>query len=335
MIHDTSGRTSMLMTIGLITICCTGLGATDGPWEELAGGITGRIASFEGVDGALIAGYVRKPAGEGPFPLVIILHGGGPTARPVNSESGDERARLQLEESIRASNVLGRANKPPIPAFLAEGWAVYSIDYRTNPRYTLDPLEWDDTLIAVNRARTFSFVNPEKIAMFGGSHGAHVTARMASRVSLCCAVLCAPAGLDLIALSHLAEQGAPIGGNQRLIREMEQRSGVKMSDIERNPGRYDYTSPLTEVAQVRCPILMISGRNDTSGPFPVMDRYVQELRAAGKAAESYHPENGPHGFYVASPKEIPETAESTRRAVAFIESHFETPNPTHGPANQP
>ena len=44
--------------------------------------------------------------------------------------------------------------------------------------------------------------------------------------------------------------------------------------------------------------------------------------AARKQAEVYHPDNGPHGFYVGLPRPIPETAESTRRAVAFIKQEF-------------
>jgi len=54
-----------------------------------------------------------------------------------------------------------------------------------------------------------------------------------------------------------------------------------------------------------------------------MESYVETVRAAGKEADSYHPDNGPHGFYVGLPKPIPETEESTRRAVAFIKQHFD------------
>jgi len=42
------------------------------------------------------------------------------------------------------------------------------------------------------------------MAIFGGSHGAHVAGRMVSRVKLTCAVLCAPGGIDLVALAQLA-----------------------------------------------------------------------------------------------------------------------------------
>jgi dipeptidyl aminopeptidase/acylaminoacyl peptidase len=292
-------------------------------WEELPNGVQGRIAGFDGVGGVKIAGYVRKPAGAGPCPLVIVLHGGGPTAKAVKADTAEERLKKEAEEAVRASKVLGKAGHPPIPDFLAKGWAVYSIDYRTNPRYTLDPLEWDDTISAVKLARSFSFVDPKRIAMVGGSHGGHVTARMASRVDLSCAVLCAPAGLDLIALSKLAAKGTKVGGNQKLIREMEQRAGVMMADIEKDPGKYGYSSPLTEVATVRCPILMISGRNDDNAPLPIMEAYMEKVRATGKPTDTYHPDNGPHGFYWGLPKAIPETAESTRRIVAFIARLFE------------
>jgi dipeptidyl aminopeptidase/acylaminoacyl peptidase len=314
---------SVVLVGGMLAAAGSVAGASDAPWENLPNGVLGQVADFEGAGGVRVAGYVRRPAGPGPFPLVIVLHGAGPTARAVGGDDPQARLKMRAAEALRASHVLGRASNPPIPDFLAQGWAVYTIDYRPNPRYTLDPLELEDTVIAVNKARSSAFVDPNRIAMFGGSHGGHVTGRMTSRVNLACAVLCAPAGLDLIALSRQAEQGAPIGGNQRLIRELEQRSGVKMAEIERHPEAYQYSSPFTEVANVRCPILLISGRNDINAPLAVMDAYVDKLRAAGKEAETYHPDNGPHGFYVGLPRPIPETAESTRRAVAFIKIHFE------------
>jgi dipeptidyl aminopeptidase/acylaminoacyl peptidase len=320
-------RWSICTIAGILATAVSAARTSDRPWENLPNGVLGQVADFEGAGGVPIAGYIRRPAGPGPFPLVIVLHGAGPTARPVRDDDPQVLSKKRAAEALRASQVLGRASSPPIPDFLAQGWAVYTIDYRPNPRYTLDPLELDDTMIAVNKARSFAFVDPKRIATFGGSHGGHVTARMASRVDLACALVCAPAGLDLIALAHQAEQGARIGGNQRLVRELEQRSGVKMAEIEKHPEAYQYSSLFTEVAHVRCPILLISGRDDINAPLPVMDAYVDKLRAAGKETETYHPDNGPRGFYAGLPCPIPETAESAHRAVAFIKMHFERPAP--------
>jgi len=306
-----------LLLAGLVVAAGSAARAADDGWDRLPDGSLGRLATFTGAGGEPIAGYVRKPAGAGPFPVVILLHGGGPAAKPVG---GGAKA---ADEAVRAGKGLGRATHPPIPEFLAQGWAVYSIDYRPNPRYTLDPLEWDDTAAAVKAARAFPFADPKRVAMFGGSHGGHVTARMAARVDLACAVPCAPAGLDLIELARLADAGTPIGGNQRLVRELERRSSATMAEIAKNPAAYHYSSPLTEVAGVRCPVLVISGKNDPNAPLPVMEAYVSRLKAAGKEAEAYHPDNGPHGFYFGLPRTIPETAEATRRAVAFIKRQFD------------
>jgi hypothetical protein len=51
------------------------------------------------------------------------------------------------------------------------------------------------------------------------------------------------------------------------------------------------------------------------------------LRAAGKEAQAYHPDNGPRGFDFGIPRVIPETAESTAHAVEFIKKHFDAVGP--------
>ncbi|MBI3681555.1 MAG: hypothetical protein HY235_14315 [Acidobacteria bacterium] len=65
---------------------------------------------------------------------------------------------------------------------------------------------------------------------------------------------------------------------------------------------------MTEASGVRFPLLIINGRNDTSPPTSVIDAYMVRLRTAGKRAETYLPDNGPHGFYFGRP-DIPETRE--------------------------
>jgi dipeptidyl aminopeptidase/acylaminoacyl peptidase len=269
-----------------------------------------------------IAGYIRKPAGPGPFPVVIILHGSGPAAHAVKEE-GPDQAEKMAKETMRAGTQMGHSTSSPLPDFLAQGWAIYSIDYRPIPQYTLDPREWDDTLNAVKQAAAFSFVDPKRMAMYGGSHGGHVTGRTTSRVKLNCAVLCAPAGLDLIELSKEQDKGTKIGANQRLVREFEKRAGVTMAEVEKKPEAYHFTSLLTEAAKVQCPILLISGRNDPNAPIAVMDIFTEKLKSLGKEVETFHPDNGPHGFYVGLPKVIPETAEAAKVAVAFIKKHFD------------
>ena len=66
--------------------------------------------------------------------------------------------------------------------------------------------------------------------MIGGSHGGHVTARMASRVDLSCAVLCAPAGLDLIEREDGIDLRSDAQALQRLF-EAAEKAKVELSSM--------------------------------------------------------------------------------------------------------
>jgi dipeptidyl aminopeptidase/acylaminoacyl peptidase len=275
-------------------------------WESFADGSTGQETEFSAVGGVAIPAYVRKPNGPGPFPVVVLAHGGrygkGPTVG------------------------MGRSIQSPTADFIRAGWAVYSIDYRPSEKIAIAPIEFDDTVEAVKTVRKLPFIDPRRVGYMGGSHGAQVGSRVVSRVDLQGVILCAPAALDLIEDKKAAARGEPVV--QILLKmagDMEAKYGAKAEEIEKDPAKYGYTSALTEVAQVRSPILIINGRNDDNSPVSIIDLYVKKLRAAGKQVETYLPDNGPHGFYFGRPN-IPEWQESTRRAVAFLQNQFAHPS---------
>src|ERR1700689_2241311 len=107
-----------LLAVGISAASGAETPLAEDKWEKMPNGVLGQTAEFEGVGGVKIAGYVRKPEGKGPFPLVIILHGAGPKARPVTADNEQERIQKAAEEADRASESLGHASSPPIPDFL-------------------------------------------------------------------------------------------------------------------------------------------------------------------------------------------------------------------------
>lgn len=270
--------------------------------ERFKDGSTGRVTVFAGVGGATIPAYLRKPAGLGPFPLVIMLHGGGYGAA--------------------ATYGLGRSMRPPTSDFIKAGWAVYAIDFRPGDGKKLPVIEYEDTVLAVKAARALDGIDSRRVGVIGGSHGGNVMSRVVSRTEVQGAVLCAPAALDLIQVKKAATAGEPVVGVlKKMIAEMETKHGAKAEEIEKDPAKFGYTSALTEVAGVRCPILIVNGRNDDNSPVSVINTYVGRLQAAGKQAETYMPDNGPHGFYFGRP-DIPESKEASNRAMAFFKKCF-------------
>ena len=284
-----------------------------GKWEELSDGSLGQETEFLGVGGVAIPVYVRKPKGDGPFPVIVLMHGG--------------------KHGKGATLGLGRSMQSPTVEFIKAGWAVYSADYRPSEKLAIVPIEFDDTVEAVKVARKLPFADPQRIGIIGGSHGGQVSSRVVSRVDVSGAVLCAPAAIDFIEIKKAAEKGEPVVQIlKKMIADVEAQCGVKLEDVEKDPAKYGYSSAMTEADQVRCPILVINGRNDDNSPIPVIEAYAAKLRAAGKQVETYLPENGPHGFYFGRP-DIPETKEAARLAVEFFQKQFAKAAASAAPAS--
>ena len=272
--------------------------------EDFPDGSVGRISESRGCDGTFIPAYVRRPKGVGPFPLVLVQHGGA-----ASEEVTYNTAR----------------KSPPAQAFIDAGWAVMATDFRHKTLPGGGVIEWHDALASIEAARNLSYIDSQRIAIMGGSHGGHVYSEVVVRADLRCAILCSPAIFDLIELAKARDNNVEeVDAIKNAITEGERRYGATMDVVAKNPECYGYESPLEEAARVRCPVLIINGRNDTSSPVSVMEAYAARLRAAGKVVETYFPENAPHGFYfgLAKPPRPDETAEAARVSAAFVRKYF-------------
>jgi dipeptidyl aminopeptidase/acylaminoacyl peptidase len=273
----------------------------EGEWERFADGSTGRVTEFRGAGGVAIAAYVRKPAGPGPFPVVIDLHGGNP--------------------NVEAPYRYGRATNGSAPSYIAEGWTIYAIDYRPNGpgrAAPMDPIEYDDTMAAIETARHLSFIDSNRVALTGGSHGGHVMNRMASRVDASCAVLSSPTWIDSGQMKRaLAQEKDPaVLGRLKLL--------MSFVDQIKDPAvrqAFDRASALDEAPRVRCPLLIIDGGKDISLPQWMVREYEAKLRAAGKTVETYLPAEGDHGFNNGA---SPEGREAQRLTFAFLKKYLGT-----------
>jgi dipeptidyl aminopeptidase/acylaminoacyl peptidase len=271
--------------------------AADTDWEKFPDGSIGRVTSFQGAGGVTIAAYVRAPNGTANFPLVINLHGGGP--------------------SVQGTYSYGRSKGGLVAQYLAAGWAVYSMDLRTGPRGApMDPVEYDDAMAGIEAARRLPFVDGERIALTGGSHGGHVMNRMASRVNARCAVLYSPTWIDTGQMKKgiAEEKDAAVVERLKLL--------MSFVDQLKGPARaaFDKASALAEAPRVRCPLLIIDGGTDVSLPLWMVREYEAKLRAAGKVVETYLPAVGDHGFYGAGA--TPESKEAQQRTFAFFKKYL-------------
>lgn len=99
--------------------------AAESNWDRFEDGSLGQATEFRGAGGLVIPAYVRKPKGEGPFPVVVMLH----------------RGRYRKG----ASAGMARSTRTPVAAFIRAGWVVYCTDYRPNDKISIEPIEADDS----------------------------------------------------------------------------------------------------------------------------------------------------------------------------------------------
>src|SRR6476661_926259 len=102
-------------------------------------------------DGHRGQGFLRKPPGNGPFPAVLIIHGGLAT-RPLSEVR-------QLALSAQPSR------------YLAAGYVVAVITYRSRDEDPQSPVSRTDSLAAVDYLRKLAYVDPQSIVASGCSGG--------------------------------------------------------------------------------------------------------------------------------------------------------------------
>ncbi|MFI8260032.1 alpha/beta hydrolase fold domain-containing protein [Streptomyces sp. NPDC085665] len=138
------------------------------PYQRPVPPVTGAdgIHRFDGITYATTPGYrprlldVQLPAGEGPFPAVVWIHGGGWL-------DGDRR---YPPPTVPAALLHG--------AVLGAGLALVSIDYRHSLEAPF-PAQLHDVKAAIRYVRQFApalGIDPERIGVWGESAGGHLAA---------------------------------------------------------------------------------------------------------------------------------------------------------------
>ena len=215
-------------------------------------------------DGVYIAAAMRKPKGDGPFPVLVHFHG-APGGRGMEQLVGWAR---------------GDFGGPVFERFLQEGYVVVIADYRAVNFNTLadpppaDAVTYaDDAVAVIEHVRKLPFVDASRIHVYGVSLGGDVTMHLLARTSVRAAILGA---------------GAPI----RFL-------GVKPNPNAPREDRFrdmtiDEARATANIEKVTTPILIMVGTADSLLP---LNRVLHDrLEKAGKKVRMEIYENGYHDF---------------------------------------
>ena len=207
--------------------------------------------------GATIQAWVATPEGEGPFPTILHTHG-GPTA--VQTEGFNASAQTFLDHGFAWVSVNYR------------GSVTFGRDFERSILGMLGHREVDDMAAVTQWLINEGIAQPDAIILNGGSYGGYLTLQgLGKRPELWAG------GMALVAIADwrlmYEDQAETLRGYQKAL------FGGTPDEL---PEQHKSSSPISYVDNIRAPILVIQGENDTRCPARQMKVYEEKLKEAGK-----------------------------------------------------
>ncbi|MBF6422709.1 S9 family peptidase [Nocardia farcinica] len=231
--------------------------------------------TFTARDGLTIHGYITFPVDtpRADLPAVLLVHGG-----PVLRDTW--------------------GFKPTVQWLANRGYAVIQVNFRGSagfgkPFVTAGDREWgramnNDLLDAVAYTTARGWIDPKRVAIYGGSYGGYAALAAAAFTpdAFTCAIdICGPSNLITLYESTAAQTKAMIGNWRRQVGD---------PDTERD--LLWQRSPLSRAADIRIPLLIVQGLNDPRVKVTEAEQIVAALTEAGISHEYLLFDDEGHGI---------------------------------------
>jgi len=234
-----------------------------------------RYPTFDRVDGErrTIPAWIYKPAGSGPHPVVISIHGGPEgQSRPGFSSTYqmwlDKLGVAVILPNVRGSNGYGKT--------------YLSLD---NGMRREDSVR--DIGALLDWIATRPDLDADRVAVFGGSYGGYMV--LASAVHYSDRLR---AAVDVVGISNFVTFLENTQDYRRDLRRAEygdERDPAMRAHLEK-------ISPLNNVAKIDVPMLIVQGQNDPRVPVTESAQVVAALRDQGQTVWYMNALNEGHGY---------------------------------------
>ncbi len=228
------------------------------------------LIAYESFDGREIPAWLYRPEGDGPSPFVLAIHGG-----PESQERPGYRPEYQYLLSrgigVLATNIRGSTG--------------YGKTYQKLIHRDWGGGDLEDWRHAAEWLRAQSFVDDDRLGVYGGSYGGFATLSCVTRLPEYWR-----AAVDIVGPSNLLTFVRAVP--PQWVRFMSEWVG----DPEKDEAMLRDRSPITYVDQVRAALLVLQGAKDPRVVQSESDQMVERLRGLGGEVEYVVFEDEGHGY---------------------------------------
>lgn len=230
---------------------------------------------LESSDGKLIQAWLHQPRVVRPgqrCPVLISIHGGPELQeRPNYVYNGFYRYLLSKGIAVLAPNIRGSAGF---------GRQFQQLIYRD-----WGGAELNDIAASVRYLRACTWVDPERIGIWGVSFGGFAALAAASRVPgpwACCCSMSGPTNLVTLA-EGMPKSWLPFARKW-------------LGDSEKDRTLLEHRSPLSWVDHFQCPVLVLHGTNDPRVAGSQSSEFVKRMKSHGKDIDYLAMDGEGHGL---------------------------------------
>jgi dipeptidyl aminopeptidase/acylaminoacyl peptidase len=246
-----------------------------------------------------IPAWLYKPAGDGPYPVIIVIHGGPESQSRPSFSSTYQMWLKKLGAAIIRPNVRGSAGY---------GKHYMSLD---------NGFKREDSVKDIGALLDWIATQPDldknRVAVYGGSYGGYMV--LASAVHYSDRL---QAAVDVVGISNFVTFLENTQDYRRDLRRAEYGD-------ERIPAMREHLqniSPLNHVDKINIPMLVIQGQNDPRVPVTEAIQMVDALRAQGQPVWYMNALNEGHGFRKKENRDVQQQA-----MMMFFEEYLVGANP--------
>ncbi|RLK49240.1 alpha/beta hydrolase family protein [Microbacterium telephonicum] len=214
-----------------------------------------RELEITGRDGYPIHGWVATPAGEGPFPVILQIHG-GPYASYGIHLFDETQVLVEAGYAVVYSNPRGSAG--------------YGRDHGRSIRQAMGTVDFHDVMDFLDGAvASDERLDADRVGIMGGSYGGYLTAWVIAHDHRFAGAIVERGFLDPVSFQGTSDIGSFFG---------DEYVGI-------DPAQMAAQSPMAVVDRVTTPTLVLHSELDFRCPLEQATRYYAALKRQGTPAE--------------------------------------------------